>query len=79
VRVFLSQSSLSIGEMIVFLSALRNIGDVLGSALFFFKRKDFFISFMFLREQSWRNSFALKRGWDEVRGTRYEVRGARCE
>ncbi len=44
--------------------------DVLGSALFFlllwilifFKRKDFFILIMFLREQSWRNSFALKRG-----------------
>ena len=43
--------------------------DVLGSALFFlllwilifFKRKDFFILIMFLREQSWRNSFALKR------------------
>ena len=26
-----------------------------------FKRKDFFILIMFLREQSWRNSFALKR------------------
>ena len=44
--------------------------DVLGSALFFlllwilifFKRKDFFILIMFLREQSWRNSFAMKRG-----------------
>ena len=35
VRVFLSQSPPSIGEMIVFLSALRNIGDVLGSALVF--------------------------------------------
>ena len=35
VRVFLSQSSPSIGEMIVFLSALRNIGDVLGSAQVF--------------------------------------------
>ena len=32
VRVFLSQSSRRIGEMIVFLSALRNIGDVVGSA-----------------------------------------------
>ena len=28
----------------------------------FFTRKDFFISFMFLRKQSWRNSFALKWG-----------------
>ena len=35
VRVFLSQSSRRIGEMIVFLSALRNIGDVLGSAQVF--------------------------------------------
>ena len=35
VRVFLSQSSRRIGEMIVFLSALRNIGDVVGSALVF--------------------------------------------
>ena len=34
-RVFLSQSPPSIGEMIVFLRALRNIGDVLGSALVF--------------------------------------------
>ena len=34
-RVFLSQSSLRWGEMIVFLSALRNIGDVLGSAQVF--------------------------------------------
>ena len=34
-RVFLSQSSLSIDEMIVFLRALRNIGDVLGSAQVF--------------------------------------------
>ena len=60
---FISQSSLRIGEMIVFLRALRNNGDVVGSALvFFFKRKFFFIFFMFLREQSWRNSFALKRG-----------------
>ena len=32
---FLSQSSRRIGEMIVFLSALRNIGDVVGSALVF--------------------------------------------
>jgi len=32
---FISQSSPSIGEMMAFLSALRNIGDVLGSALFF--------------------------------------------
>ena len=50
------------GEMIAFLSALRNIGDVLGSALIVFIRKDFFILIMFLREQSWRNSFAMKRG-----------------
>jgi len=35
VRVFLSQSSRRIGEMIVFLSARRNIGDVLGSAQVF--------------------------------------------
>ena len=34
-RVFLSQSSRRIGEMIVFLSALRNIRDVLGSAQVF--------------------------------------------
>ena len=34
-RVFLSQSSRRIGEMIVFLSALRNIGDVLASAQVF--------------------------------------------
>ncbi len=34
-RVFLSQSSRRIGEMIVFLRALRNIGDVLGSAQVF--------------------------------------------
>ena len=32
---FLSQSSLRWGEMIVFLRALRNIGDVLGSAQVF--------------------------------------------
>ena len=35
VRVVLSQSSRRIGEMIVFLRALRNIGDVLGSAQVF--------------------------------------------
>ena len=35
VRVFLSQSSPSIGEMMAFLRALRNIGDVLGSAQVF--------------------------------------------
>ncbi len=35
VRVFLSQSSRRIGEMIVFLRALRNIGDVLESAQVF--------------------------------------------
>ena len=35
VRVFLSQSPPSIGEMIVFLRALRNIGDVLGRAQVF--------------------------------------------
>ena len=35
VRVFLSQSSRRIGEMIVFLSALRNIGDVLARAQVF--------------------------------------------
>jgi hypothetical protein len=34
-RVFLSQSSLRWGEMIVFLRALRNNGDVLGSAQVF--------------------------------------------
>ena len=34
-RVFLSQSSLRWGEMIAFLSTLRNIGDVVGSALVF--------------------------------------------
>ena len=34
-RVFLSQSSRRLGEMIVFLSALRNIRDVLGSAQVF--------------------------------------------
>ncbi len=34
-RVFLSQSSRRIGEMIVFLSALRNIRDVLASAQVF--------------------------------------------
>ena len=50
VRVFLSQSSPSIGEMMAFLRALRNIGDVLGSALFFFfKRKDFFYSHYFFK------------------------------
>ena len=38
----------------VFLLTIRNLN--------YFKRKDFFISFMFLRKQSWRNSFALKRG-----------------
>ena len=32
---FLSQSSLRWGEMIAFLSTLRNIGDVVGSALVF--------------------------------------------
>ena len=55
--------------MIVFLRALRNIGDVLGSAQVFFiivnsdffTHKDFFILIMFLRKQSWRNSFAMKR------------------
>ena len=35
VRVFLSQSSRRWGEIIVFLRALRNIGDVLGSAQVF--------------------------------------------
>ena len=35
VRVFLSQSSRSYGEMMAFLRALRNIGDVLGSAQVF--------------------------------------------
>ena len=35
VRVFLSQSSRRLGEMIVFLSALRNIRDVLASAQVF--------------------------------------------
>ena len=35
VRVFLSQSSRSYGEMIVFLRALRNIRDVLASAQVF--------------------------------------------
>ena len=35
IRVFLSQSSPSIGEMMAFLRALRNIGDVLGSAQVF--------------------------------------------
>ena len=34
-RVFLSQSSLRWGEMIAFLSTLRNTGDVVGSALVF--------------------------------------------
>mgnify|MGYP003540372330 FL=1 len=34
-RVFLSQSSRSYGEMMAFLRALRNIGDVLGSAQVF--------------------------------------------
>jgi len=34
VLVFLSQSPQSIGEMIVFFIALRNIGNVLGSAFF---------------------------------------------
>ena len=34
-RVFLSQSSLRWGEMMAFLGALRNIGDVLGSAQVF--------------------------------------------
>ena len=34
-RVFLSQSSRRWGEIIVFLIALRNIGDVLGSAQVF--------------------------------------------
>ena len=36
VRVVLSQSSRRIGEMIAFLSTLRNIGDVLASAQVFF-------------------------------------------
>ena len=34
-RVFLSQSSRRWGEMMAFLRALRNIGDVLGSAQVF--------------------------------------------
>ena len=34
-RVFLSQSSRSYGEMMAFLRALRNIRDVLGSAQVF--------------------------------------------
>ena len=38
-----------------------------------FKRKDFFILIMFLREQSWRNSFALKR-WGNWCGMRCEMR-----
>ena len=41
--------------------------------LIIFIRKDFFISFMFSREQSWRNSFALKRGGNWC-GMRYEMR-----
>ena len=36
----------------VFLLTIRNLN--------YFKRKDFFISFMFLRKRSWRNSFAMK-------------------
>ena len=56
--VFLSQSSPSIREMMAFLRALRNIGDVLGSALFFFlNAKIFFILIIFLSEQS-ENSLA---------------------
>ena len=35
VRVFLSQSSRRLCEMMAFLRALRNIGDVVGSALVF--------------------------------------------
>ena len=35
VQVFLSQSSRRLCEMMAFLRALRNIGDILGSALFF--------------------------------------------
>ena len=153
-RVFLSQSSRRWCEMMAFLRTLRNIGDVLGSALFFFIivnsdyfytqrffyllyvfkgaklakfiryeavgklslffitkftenrwndcvfegskehrrcsgkctvfylflwiliifiRKDFFIFFMFSREQSWRNSFAMKRCGNWC-GMRYEMR-----
>ena len=41
-----------------------------------FKRKDFFILIMYLREQSWRNSFALKRMEIDAG---YEVRVTRCE
>ena len=41
-----------------------------------FKRKDFFILIMFLRKQSWRNSFAMKRGENDAG---YEVRVKRCE
>ena len=44
----------------------------------FFHAKIFFIFFMFLREQSWRNSFALKR--DGICcGMRYEIRDASYE
>lgn len=43
VRVFLSLRSRRIGEIIVFLSARKNIGDVLGSAQFFFNIYFFFL------------------------------------
>ena len=46
--------------------------------LIIFIRKDFLYFLYVLRKQSWRNSFALKRG-GKWYGMRYEMRGARCE
>ena len=45
---------------------------------FFLKAMIFFILIMFLREQSWRNSLAKKRGGNWY-GMRYEMRVTRCE
>ena len=43
-----------------------------------FETQRFFILIMFLREQSWRNSLAKKRGGNWY-GMRYEMRVTRCE
>ena len=104
---FLSQSSRRCGEMMAFLSALRNIGNcedvklkyfslwrdsslccasfrmtrfcfllTIRNLNYFWNAKIFFILIMFLRKQSWRNSFALKRMEIDAG---YEVRVTRCE
>ena len=70
-RVFLSQSSRRIGEMIAFLRALRNIVDVLGSALFFiyfcefwlfYTQRFFYILYVF-KETKLAKFIRFEAGW----------------